>query len=157
MNSDEILSKIRGTVLGWIAEKVAEAKADTKGLGRWVFLTLPLTSTSWDGDAYSTTGKTLIDLSAVFGVPAGVKAVLLAGSVNDSGSVGTNCYLLVSPNNTAGQGPVAVAAPRSGADHVGFLPPVVCPCESNGDVYYQIVASGTLTMDVYLFIWGYQY
>ena len=32
---------------------------------------------------------------------------------------------------------------------------MVVPCDANGDVYYQIVASGTGTMDVHLQIWGY--
>ena len=71
---------------------------------QFVPLRAPLTSTSWDGDAYSTTAKTKVDLSAVFSVPAGARAVLAHIEVNDSGSAGTDCYLILSPNNTAGQG-----------------------------------------------------
>jgi hypothetical protein len=31
----------------------------------------------------------------------------------------------------------------------------IVPCDANGDVYYQIVASGTDTLDAILQIWGY--
>ena len=55
---------------------------DSTDFGRPVFLTTPLTSTAWDEDSYSTTAKTLIDLSEVFGVPAGVKAVMVKISLN---------------------------------------------------------------------------
>ena len=75
---------------------------DSTDFGRPVFLTTPKTSDSWDGDARSTTAKTLIDLSAVFGVPAGVKAVLVGVSMRDSGSAASTggCYLILSPVNT---------------------------------------------------------
>ena len=55
----------------------------------WVYLTTPLTSTSWDGDARSTEAATLLDLSSVFSVPAGVKAVLVRLACRDSAAVGT--------------------------------------------------------------------
>jgi hypothetical protein len=119
---------------------------------RFVGLTTQLVSTSWDGDARSTTAKTLIDLSAVFGAPAGIKAVLLFVAVRDSGSAATDTYLRLASNNSDGAG-------------IGFSPyPVndrlyrtsaVIPCDANGDIYYQIVASGAGTFDVYLEIWGY--
>ena len=46
---------------------------DSTAFGRPVFLTTPKTSTSWDGDARSTTSATKIDTSTVFGIPDGVK------------------------------------------------------------------------------------
>src|SRR5690606_34758952 len=67
-------------------------------------LATPLTSTAWDGDAYSTASKTLIDLSVVFGAPAGIKAALVNVSMRDSGSAGADCLLILSPNNTSGSG-----------------------------------------------------
>lgn len=118
----------------------------------FVPLQAPLTSTDWDGDPRSTTAKTVIDLSAVFGVPGGVKAVLVYVSLKDSGSAGADCYLILSPNNTAGQG--LVVSPMSVDDRDGRYGLVV-PCDANGDVYYQVVASGAGTMDVVLEIWGY--
>ena len=32
---------------------------------------------------------------------------------------------------------------------------LIVPCDANGDIYYQIAASGEGTMDIYLKIWGY--
>ena len=120
---------------------------------RWTFLTAPLTSTDWDGDARSTTAKTLIDLSALFaGVPAGVKAVLVAGAVRDSGSNGADCCMYLSPNNTASQG-MAIDCHTINDRYQRYS--FVVPCDANGDIYYQIVASGASTFDAYLEIWGY--
>ena len=118
-----------------------------------VFRTTPLTSTSWDGDAYSTTAKTKIDLSAVFSVPAGVRAVLAHTRIRDSGSAGGSYFLALSPNDTAGSGLT---------NRVEFVPndtrleqTMIVPCDSSGDIYYQIGASDTGTMDVWIEIWGY--
>lgn len=111
-----------------------------------------LTSTSWDGDAYSTTSKTLIDLSAVFGVPAGVKAVQIVVAIRDSGSNGTDCYILFGPNNTAAEGSSVDCHTINDRWSRECL---IVPCDANGDIYYQISASGSSTMDVYVEIWGY--
>src|SRR5512146_3085913 len=67
-------------------------------------LTAPKTSTDWDGDAFGTTAKTLMDRSAAFGLPAGVKAVDVAVKLNDSGSAGGDYYLILGPSNVAGAG-----------------------------------------------------
>ena len=121
---------------------------------QFIPLTAALTSTSWDGDSFSTTAKTLIDLSAVFGVPAGVKAIYLRAVIRDSGSAGnTDIYLVLGPTNAGGAG----LNVRCGGRPNDFWEDqtIIVPCDANGDVYYQIVASGGSTMDVYLFIWGY--
>lgn len=122
--------------------------------GKFVALTTPLTSTSWDGDSFSTTSKTKIDLSAVFGVPANVKAVLVRLTARDSGSSAGYCQLGLSPNSTAGS--VAVQAYLQGvANDVYVAANGIVPCDSGGDVYYQIIASGTGTLDAFIEIWGY--
>ena len=120
----------------------------------WVYLTTtgPLTSTSWDGDARSTEAATLLDLSSVFGVPAGVKQVLVRLACRDSAAVGT-----VSLN--ANVGPSAtyfyqVSSIAHGGDLVTSQT-APCNCDANGDIYYRIAASGAGTMDVWLEIWGY--
>lgn len=126
---------------------------ETGGGGSWVWLQTPATSTSWDGDARSTTGKTLIDLSVVFSVPDYVKAVLVRAIVQDSGAGAADCQILLSPNATAGSG-IAWRCPPSNdrwTDGTYWV-----PCDANGDIYYQTVASGTGTLDVHLQIWGYQ-
>ena len=122
--------------------------------GRPVFLTTQLTSTAWDGDAYSTTAKTLIDLSSVFSVPAGVNAVIVNAAVRDSGSAAAaNALLCLSPTNSSLAGPKISCAGLP--NDVWAYGSFIVPCNSNGDIYYQIVASGTGTMDAYLEIWGY--
>jgi len=122
---------------------------------RWYYFTTPMTSTAWDGgDAFSTTAKTLIDLSAVFGVPAGVKAVLIKSQVADSGSASGIAYLNLSPNNTAGTAPHANKVSGMANSYTNHVSAIV-PCNANGDIYYQIGATGSGTMSVLLEIWGY--
>lgn len=123
----------------------------------FVPLAAPLTSTSWDGDAFSTAAKTLIDLSVAFpGVPDGVKSILARVLARDSASLASDGSLgiLLSPNSTSGNGPAHV--------RIGTLPNdswaennVAVPCDANGDIYYQTYASGAGTLDVHIQVWGY--
>ena len=120
--------------------------------GRPVFLVTPLTSTSWDGDAFSTTSKTLIDLSTVFGVPPAIKAILAEYSIKDSGSSNGTCRLVLSANNANMTGVHLMGSPTN--NHFATSNAII-PCDVNGDIYYQIVASGTNTMTIYIQILGY--
>ena len=119
---------------------------------QFVPLTAALTSTAWDGDAYSTTAKTLLDLSAVFGAPAGIKAVLFRAVIRDSAAATGDYVFILSPEAGGGTGPQVNCIPVN--DRYNRVMMVV-PCNADGDVYYQITASGTGTMDVILQIWGY--
>lgn len=143
------------TYLG-ITAKAADADKldglDSTAFSRIVFLTTPLTSTSWDGDLFSTTAKTLIDLSAVFGAPAGIKAIIAEYSIKDSGSSNGTCRLVLSPNNSNMVGVHLMGSPTN--NHY-VTSNAIIPCDANGDIYYQIVASGTNTMTVYIQILGY--
>ena len=121
---------------------------------RPVFLTTPLTSTSWDGDSFSTTAKTLIDLSSVFSAPAGIKAVLVEIRAKDSASSSSNCYFALSPNDTADSWAL-VNKPYDQANDTYRHVQGIVPCDANGDVYYQCLATGTNTLDVIINIWGY--
>ena len=126
--------------------------------GRWIYLTTPLTSTSWDGDSYSTTAKTKIDLSAVFGVPADVIAVVVRVAARDSGSrANTGVFFGVSGNNITGDArDLALVARPGGKENDSYdeaYGPV--PCDESGDIYYLCAASGSGTMDVYLQVYGY--
>jgi hypothetical protein len=119
----------------------------------FVPLQAPLTSTAWDGDAYSTTAKTIIDMSAVFGLPAGIKAVLASTAIRDSASAAGDCFLVLSPTNSA---LVGLLTDCSGQTNDSWERDVlIVPCDANGDIYYQIAASGASTMDVYLSFHGY--
>ncbi len=122
--------------------------------GKFVALTTPKTSTSWDGDARSTTSKTKIDLSEVFSIPAGVKAILVRLVARDSGSSSGYNYIGLSPNNTDGS--VAVQAYLQGVPNdVLITSSGICPCNADGDIYYQISATGSNTFNAWIEIWGY--
>ena len=117
----------------------------------YVPLSSPLTSTSWDTDGYSTTAKTLIDLSAMFGAPAGIKAVAMRVEVYDA--TAGDYWITLSPNNTAYSGPaLGVMGLTANAHARGML---ILNCDANGDIYYQIAASGSLSLHVSLQIHGY--
>jgi hypothetical protein len=120
-------------------------KISRETLAGWYFLSTPLTSTSWDGDTKTTSNRAVVDLSSVFGVPAGVKAVLMSiqtqgDAANDYirfGPDSVNNFTLVCRTQVAG-----VIAHASG----------IVPCDANGDVYCH--TSGTVE-SVYVWIWGY--
>jgi hypothetical protein len=133
----------------------ASKKITRENLTGWHFLTSPLTSTAWDGAAFSTTAKTLIDLSTVFGAPAGVKAILVQLLARDSGSANSNVIFFgVGPNDVDASCPVMSVARGLPNDTMAYQTGIV-PCNVNGDIYYQIVASGSGTMDCWIRIWGY--
>jgi hypothetical protein len=137
-----------------LKREIERMKTQEKGI--FVPLTTLLTSASWSGNLYSTTAKTLIDLSIVFGVPAGVKAVLVRGVILDSGSAaaGVNTtWMCLGPTNASGIGMHWRAA--SNPNNFYDDKQQIIPCDSNGDIYYQLNATGVNTMGVYLQIWGY--
>jgi len=115
-------------------------------------LTTPLGSTSWDGDARSTTSATLIDTSSVFGVPAGIKAAYVRIMARDSATWGTN-YLSFSlgPSSSNSE---TVTCYVFGGDILNTAVGIAI-CDSNGDFVYKVDASGTLTMDCWIWILGY--
>ena len=116
-------------------------------------MTTPLTSTSWDGDAYSTNlTATKIDLSDVFDVPAGVKAIAVRLTARDSATFGTDgLYLNIGPDSTYNYAVCCVAFGGDVRNSVNGI----CPCNDDGDIYYRINASGTGTLDAWIEIWGY--
>jgi hypothetical protein len=119
-----------------------------------VFLTTPLTSASWNGDSFSTTAKTKIDLSAVFGAPAGIKAIIANASIRDSGSAAsTTAALVLAPDNGTYTGVYTYCAGLP--NDVWTNHNMIVTCDSGGDIYYKITASGTSTMEIFLEITGY--
>jgi hypothetical protein len=128
------------------------SRIEAQGKPTWVYLTTPLTSTSFDGDAFSTTAATVIDLSSVFSVPAGIKAVLVRLEANDSVAHGTaGNYLAVGPSDTVYY--ELVCHVIGGDVKNSVTSPVAC--DANGDIYYRIVASGASTLDAKIEIFGY--
>ena len=149
---ERALNLMRPMILGWSSHWVYPNMAEWVTNGGTLYT--PLTSTSWDGDARSTTARTLIDLSAVFGAPAGIKAILVKVTIRDSGSAGGDYSFNLTPASGAGE--IAFTSRCSGLPNDRYTTEAgIVPCDANGDVYYQIAASGASTMDVTLQIWGY--
>lgn len=119
------------------------------------YLRTGIGSASWNGGARSTTAKTVIDLSATFvGVPAGIEAVYIAMIFRDSGSAAFDALLELGPQSSG----VNIQFDCAGQVNDSWERLAVwIPCDQNGDIYYNINASGVNTMDVYLFVWGWQY
>ena len=137
--------------------RVLMAQANSNvGTAQFVPLTDPLESASWDGDAYATVSTaTQLDLSAVFGAPAGIKAVLMRVACRDSGTWGTAAgYVILTPDSDGT--PTAMICRCYGGDLYMDKTEVI-PCDANGDLWYKLSASGgaTATLDVVLQIWGY--
>jgi collagen type VII alpha len=127
-------------------------KGDTGSAGSTPFLKVPLSAGSWSGGSYSTTAATLLDLSTVFGVPAGVKGINVRLAARDSAAVGTTgLSVSIGPSATYYYN---VSVPVIGGNVVNSNTSP-CSCDDNGDIYYRIVASGVGTMDIWLEIWGY--
>ena len=119
---------------------------------RFVPLQAPLTSTDFDGDSFPTTAKTVIDLSVEFGAPAGIRAALFRYAIRDAGSAANDTWVILSPTNVATTGITADCHPVDDRWTRGAF---VVPCDANGDVYYQIQASGAGLFELSLQIWGY--
>ena len=136
--------------------KTTHADIDTyiKDNGKITWLTTPLTSTSWDGDARSTTTATKIDMSSVFsGYPTdAVKAVLVRLACRDSATLGTTgLNINVGPSATYYYNVSTIAI---GGDVISSQT-AWCSCDAAGDIYFRVVASGTNTLDAWLEVWGY--
>ena len=147
---EQILRKLTAEIES-LKKRVEQLSAVEKP---WSFVPLitPLTSADFDGDSFSTTAKTKIDLSAKFGVPAGVKAIYASVRINDSDSATKNCYLILSPNDNSGSG--KYFSTSAIADRKNYTGGIIS-CDANGDIYYQIFASGVDTFDLQIVIWDY--
>ena len=138
-------SLANATISGQAYSYAAAPQDFPLGTSTFVPLTTPLTSTSWDGDTKTTADRAIVDLSAVFGVPANVKAVLM--SIQTQADA-VNEYIRFGPNSTYNY---ALTCRTSVAGQIAHATGVV-PCDSNGDVYCY--PSGTIE-NVQVYIWGY--
>ena len=116
-----------------------------KESGKFIALTTPLTSTSWDGDTKTTSDRAIIDLSTVFGVPAGVKAVLISVQTQADAA---NDYIRFGPNSTYNYALICRTQVAGVISHAFG----VVPCDANGDIYCY--PSATVEA-CYVYIWGY--
>ena len=134
------------TGLGYTADELVELLTPyfvLRGAGSWTWGFW--SSTSWDGDAKAGADG-IIDLSAVFSLPAGIKAISLRFSVKDA-TVGT--WGRVSVDSTDVNAGVIVRAQVANIwnDTGGIV-----QCDTNGDIYF---AQSAALDGVELYINGY--
>lgn len=121
-------------------------------------LKVPMHDTSWDSDGYSTS-EADIDLSAFGnGCPPKIKAVYVSFTIRDEASATGAASLMLGIGGialgTTANMMVGKDLKGKGNDELGYGQGWV-HCDSNGDIRYDIVASGANTLDVWLNIWGY--
>lgn len=115
---------------------------------KYVPLTTPLTSTSYDGGDTVSVGTTSIDTSSVFGAPAGIKGVMIQISgVWSSANNGYNASLRPKGGSTNVM-VIRAQVANINSDMTGF-----CPCDSNGDL--DLVVAGANISNTVLRIHGY--
>lgn len=124
---------LRGPISGAAADPVfgALVAADLPAGTRFVPLPTLIYVDPWDGNAKTTADNGTKDCSAVFGLPAGIKAIqagiaIVDGTVGQTMGLGANG---VSPNYIAVMATVQVAniTARGGG---------LVPCDANGDIYF---------------------
>lgn len=120
---------------------------------RRMTLKTPIESTAWNVDTYSTVSTaTEINLSSVFsGTPSKILEVLLKISAADSAAWGTSGLYFACGCSSARWAQNVVPA------YGGSLPGRFfgwVPCDENGNIFYKISASGTLTMTMTVEVHG---
>lgn len=112
------------------------------------YITVPLsaalTSTSWDGDAKTAASSGTIDLSAVFGAPAGIKGALVRLAMRSA-----------TLDVTAAVGPSSTVLPLIARANVAskyYESYGMVPCDASGDLYFY--CSGNAD-NVFVEIYGY--
>jgi len=114
----------------------------------YIFVPFRATSTSWDGDLKYDANNGVIDLSAVFGLPAGIKAIeatlqVACATVGKTVTLGASSayrYQLVQETQVA----------NAYISNTGKV-----TCDANGDVYFWTDAVTAAKAAVYLVIYGY--
>ena len=113
----------------------------------------PYTSTSWDGDAFST-GTGTINWNTVFGVPPQAKMVFLRLLIKDEASTGGIYYFQLKAKSGGTEYPLTAYAARGVNDELSSANGWV-PIAQNGTSYYNIVASSASAMDIRIWVTAY--
>lgn len=157
-NVDIDSGAIDGTTIGAASAAAATfTNVTVTGLttGQITFLTAGLTSTSYDGDSFSDSNN-LIDTSDTFSAPAGITAAYVTIFCRDSGSSGTDSWVGAAYSSSATNTEQSVIVQLLGhANDQLISGSGWTKCDSNGDFYLNVNASGSSTCDVWLYIWGY--
>jgi hypothetical protein len=115
----------------------------------YVPLTDVLSSASWDGDEYyDGNDEASIDLSAVFGAPAGIKSVKLMIILR---CAATGYHLLLGPDSSHhGMADLYITVAN---EYHSFQVDVTC--DASGDVYFECTAVNATKMNVWMVVVGY--
>lgn len=119
-------------------------------------LSTPIAHNSFNGDSYSdvTSNTKIENTSWATTIPSDAKALLIYGWCRDSGSAATaGLYVALFSSSGASNASFAISPSGKANDDYAFGMGVV-PC-TDGDIWYQVEASGTSTMDIWLLVWGY--
>ena len=112
-----------------------------------------LTNAAWEGATFSNGANGTINLNAVFGVPVNARAVFVWASARDAASAGGTYYFNVRTKATTANPHFTCRCPQGVDDELGQQHGFV-PIPAAGTLYYNVVASGVNTMDVWLRIIG---
>jgi hypothetical protein len=142
---DELMARIRA-----LEREVARLNAQERGF-QPAGLAAPLTSTSWDGDSFSTVSTaTELNMVSVFGCPSGIKAVKVRMYAKDSAThPQTGLYFALGPSSTYWY----CALVRPVGDDVPIEQTTWINVDANGSLWYKVAASGTGTLDIVLQVW----
>lgn len=119
----------------------------------FVPLATPITHSSFDGDVFSSVGTStkIENTSWSSTIPAAAKALQLSCLVMDSADLGAeDLYFACGPSAAYWYSLVA----RTPGGNVRGENTTPCPC-TDGDIWYQVQASGVDTFRVWLRCWGY--
>ena len=124
----------------------------------WVptFLDEPYTNASFDGDSFSDVVvlTKIENTSWSTTVPADAKALIITGAARDSGSAAaTALYFRIYSTSTA-TNPALTIWPSGVTNDARVGADGIVPC-TDGDIWYDVNASGASTMDVWLYVVGY--
>ena len=121
----------------------------------YVPLKEPYTHTSFDGDSFSTVGSnTKIENTGwSTTIPADAKAIVLRVDARDSGSASGNCWFGIY-TESGGTSAAIMCRPYGRPNDARESEHQTVPC-TDGDIWYQTTATGTNTLDVWLWCFGY--
>lgn len=119
------------------------------------FFDPPLTHTDYDGDSFSTVA-TNTEISAEdwsTAVPTDAKGIIIRCDARDSGSAANNAWVGLYPSASSAVRALYVDLYGKPNDQRAGRG-IAMPCDS-GDIWMQCLASGTDTLDIWLWLWGY--
>lgn len=117
-------------------------------------LSTPINAASYYTAGFSSASNAWIDVSAQFsGVPDNIKGIKLSVTIRDSGSDGGDYYVGFASSNITDY-PCVVRCSGIANDKFVTAERTVY-CDSAGNFYLRIVASGAGTMDIYIKALGY--